>query len=568
MLLDAEQTQAASVVPSGRQTVVAGPGAGKTEVVAELVRHLVEDEDVYPEDVLVISFSRAAVSAIRGRMTASSDLGHLIAVRTVDSLAAHIVAEHGGEQVALRGYDATIQAATRMLMNAEEPLLPDVEHVIVDEAQDIVGLRADFVRALLDRGVDQECGFSVLGDPAQSLYAFSESEGAPTLIELLLSAPVEHVELRHHYRARRRAARRHLKAREAVLAATPVEQRVELLGLVSGLPDIGDVDGIARTVRGWEGTTAILTRTNAQALDIAGRLRTRGLEITVQRRADEDAIGPWLAAAVGTSLERQIDRPSFAEALAGLSAAPPVDDVWPLLRHVSGSKGRTLDIRALVTALATRRPPRALQVSVSSRVVVSTVHRAKGLEFDNVVLVDPEGWLRNVESISEEVRVLYVALSRARDRLATATHEADRAWRPDPRTGRWFKHGYQKWQTFGVELRGSDTRALGPVDHDLEDYVGRAVEWDINYARKPDYVAFAEGFPVAAVGPSLVGDLRVRLAGRQGEPSRWPALRGGYVEALETVVDPEWRSSRWPHGLWLSARVTGLIDLVWKEVTE
>ena len=105
--------------------------------------------------------------------------------------------------------------------------------------------------------------------------------------------------------------------------------RVALLGLVSDLPDIGGVEGIARTVRGWEGTTAVLTRTNAEALDIAGRLRSYGLEISVQRRADEDAIGPWLAATLGVSTEAQIDRPSFAEALARHSDAPPVDEVWP-----------------------------------------------------------------------------------------------------------------------------------------------------------------------------------------------------------------------------------------------
>ena len=44
--------------------------------------------------------------------------------------------------------------------------------------------------------------------------------------------------------------------------------------------------------------------------------------------------------------------------------------------------------------------------------VVSTIHRAKGLEFDRVLLTDPGD--RDASDPGEENRILYVALSRAR----------------------------------------------------------------------------------------------------------------------------------------------------------
>lgn len=562
--LDREQRQAATIGRDVRQTVVAGPGAGKTEVVAELVRHLVEDEQVYPEDLLVISFSRAAVHAIRRRMSTASEVGHLIDVRTLDSLAALIVADLAAEQQHLRGYDDTVRAAILAMRHSDGPALPDVEHVIVDEAQDVVGLRAEFVTTLLERGLRADCGYTVLGDPAQSLYNFSDHGESRPLIEILLSAPVEHVELRHHYRARRRAARRHVDVRALMAASGPLEQRLALLDVLADLPDLGGVEELARTVKGWNGTTTLLTRTNAQALDVAAALRNHGLEVNVQRSADEESIGAWLGRALGARPEPRIDRGTFATALEREVDAPAVDDVWPLLRHVSGSQGRTLDTRALVTVLASRRPPRALVAAPQSRWVVSTVHRAKGLEFDNVVLIDPEDWVASVDDVSEEVRVLYVALSRGRDRVALGSHETDRQWRLDKRTNRWFKHGHRRWQTFGVELRGSDTRGLGPVDYDLRPYIGQSVEWRLEDPEVAAYEALVDGRVVAVTHPRFTDDLRRRLAPGDNQPSRWPGLRGGHLEVLETLADPARRSSRWPHGLWLSARVTGLVDLDWR----
>lgn len=565
--LDAEQKQAALASPDGRQTVVAGPGAGKTEVVAELVRHLVEDEDVYPEDLLVISFSRAAVHAIRRRMTTASEVGHLVDVRTLDSLAALIVADLTGDETPRRGYDATVKAAIRAMQNADEPVLPNVEHVIVDEAQDVVGLRAAFVATLLGRGLNPECGYTVLGDPAQALYSFSEDGESQPLIEMMLSAPVEHVELRNHYRASGRAARRHVDLRPLMGAASPLEQRLALLEIVADLPDLGGAEGVARTLERWGGTTAVLTRTNAQALDVAGALRGLGVAVSVQRSSSEDSVGAWLGLALGARAEAQVDKEIFAAALGHSPDAPAADDVWPLLRHLSGSRGRTLDTRALAAALATRRPPRALVAPPQLPLVVSTVHRAKGLEFDNVVLIDPEDWLLNMDDASEELRVLYVALSRARDRIALGSHETDRQWRRDKRLDRWFKQGFRRWQTFGVELRGSDTRALGPVDRDLTPLVGRAVEWHLtDKDGHPTYEASIDGRVVAVTSCGFMGDLQRRLAPRDGQPSRWPTLHGGHLESLETLADPGRRSTHWPHGLWPSARITGLVELDWKEV--
>ena len=76
---------------------------------------------------------------------------------------------------------------------------------------------------------------------------------------------------------------------------------------------------------------------------------------------------------------------------------------------------------------------------MSDRVFVSTVHKAKGLEFDNVIVFDavdgkyPSAYGNKAVADSEEARKFYVAISRARRRLiVTYCHNSVSPW------GRWY----------------------------------------------------------------------------------------------------------------------------------
>lgn len=77
--------------------------------------------------------------------------------------------------------------------------------------------------------------------------------------------------------------------------------------------------------------------------------------------------------------------------------------------------------------------------SMQERIFVSTVHKAKGLEFDNVIVFDavdgkyPSAYATTETKIAEEARKFYVAISRARRRLIiTWCHHTV------TRYGRWF----------------------------------------------------------------------------------------------------------------------------------
>ena len=112
--LNHEQLAVVEAAVDARLLVVAGAGQGKTEVVASRIDYLVKSEDLSASrEVLVLSFSRAAVTAVRTRLH-DRDVP-AANVRTFDSFAGQLltrcrdrsggllrVAYSSGDPVALR----------------------------------------------------------------------------------------------------------------------------------------------------------------------------------------------------------------------------------------------------------------------------------------------------------------------------------------------------------------------------------------------------------------------------------------------------------------------------------
>lgn len=56
-----------SAIRMGRWLVLAGPGAGKTLVITERIRYLIEKQGVRPDQILVITFTKAAAREMQER---------------------------------------------------------------------------------------------------------------------------------------------------------------------------------------------------------------------------------------------------------------------------------------------------------------------------------------------------------------------------------------------------------------------------------------------------------------------------------------------------------------------
>ena len=66
------------------------------------------------------------------------------------------------------------------------------------------------------------------------------------------------------------------------------------------------------------------------------------------------------------------------------------------------------------------------------KILLSTVHKAKGLEFDNVIITEvvdgiyPNFYSKTESAKKEDYRVLYVALTRAKNRICITAHTIGR----------------------------------------------------------------------------------------------------------------------------------------------
>ncbi len=430
--LDTSQADVVEAPVSAKLVVTAGPGTGKTRTLLARADRLIEEEDLEPAfDLVVLSFSRAAVETVARRGFAETGLGRL-PVSTIDSIASRILFE-SGVRVEPGGFDSRIRQ-TIDAIEADPPGLADflsARHVLIDEAQDVVGIRARFVRRLLEYVCrDESAGFTVFGDAAQAIFDFQVSgeERAERLLDLGDDAAlgVERRELTTNHRMQnprlvRIAADFGGPLRVADREGPWAELRegiAEEIELESGWSvSDGAADEVRAVVdRPWQPQVAVLTRRNAEALRLAARLQAGGLDVAVRHRAQDRGGAPWLAPLFGGEEFADVPVPQGDDLPDLRSWFQPPAELPRALRDARVVQAGRVDLRRLAALLRAGACPEELVVRREAAVTVSTIHQAKGLEFDTAFVVGTESG-SEAEDSPEEARVLYVAATRARDEL-------------------------------------------------------------------------------------------------------------------------------------------------------
>ncbi|NAZ74023.1 AAA family ATPase [Kineococcus sp. T13] len=578
---DAEQAEAVEIEPVVRQIVIAGPGAGKTEVVAGLLQHLVDEEDVEPTDeLLVISFSRAAVNAVRQRTRRDGSRARLTTVRTLDSLASAILTAGDSGDLRRASFDERVRQATGALVHGDWEGLEGLRHVVVDEVQDVVGVRADFLTELL-RGLPEGCGFTLLGDPQQAIYDFQlrdlvDGTTSEEFVRRAEGLGARRVELRGQYRARTSETLEATGLGHRMRAAEDAERSLIVNDFVDRLPGIDSPEELALLLPRWEGRTVVLCATNGEALMVSRALRAEGVAVVQQRSAQEQSVDRWVADALGRRPLPSIAKSDLVEALEGGTVYP--DSAWRALRAAVGGRGREVDVMAVARRLAMGVAPIDLQATSTARVVVSTVHRAKGLEFENAVLVNPQSWsAEEGVGTGEAARTAFVAVSRGRERLALLTMPREWGLKLDKRYGvrRWYLgHGGRRR---GFEVVPSDIASAVPGGRDtgaVHELLSKGLAPGSRLSMRLDRRVSTLEWPVFEI---LHGDLVVgttndafaeafsRCVGKAATRD-WPELGEITVENVVTIAGDPYTGGngsvgRW--GLWLGLQAGGLVDLSW-----
>lgn len=173
----------------GNHLILAGPGSGKTRVIVHRIAYLVRVRRVLPERIIALAFNHSAAVELRRRLVALvGDDARGVTVLTYHAMALRLtgtslaVSDHRGGAV---DFGRLIQDAVDLLGGSSDALsdadelrdrlLQGYEYIFVDEYQDIDEQQYALVSALAGRRLsDPEAKLSIMavGDDDQNIYSF------------------------------------------------------------------------------------------------------------------------------------------------------------------------------------------------------------------------------------------------------------------------------------------------------------------------------------------------------------------------------------------------------------
>ncbi|MFJ1585950.1 UvrD-helicase domain-containing protein [Streptomyces sp. NPDC088197] len=618
--LTAEQQAVVNQPWDARVLVTAGAGTGKTYTLVRRLDVLMGREELEAAEILVLSFSRAAVRELTDRIARHATGARRVRAQTFDAWASGLLRRAFPDtDWSASTFDQRIAAATDAIeqgaVEVGEPGVP--AHVVIDEVQDLVGVRREMVETLLDR-FQENCGFTVVGDSAQGVYGFQvsdpEQRAAETdrfldWVRISFGEDLVELHLTRNFRARSESVRFALPfgadlqrlPRDQAEAAKEAERiHGDLRSLLMSASIFGSLDTefVQAALRDYPGVTAILCRDNGQALTLSGRLADVGVPHTLQRSAYDRSAPVWIAELLAATFAPTLNFERFSELSDGIAlpdGATP-DSLWRSARKVARGGRGTIDVPALHRALAEGRLPDELTVTGPSSLIISTVHRAKGLEFDRVLVVEPRV-LKEPRRVDKkrydydpvaEARLLYVALTRARDDLHVIDAPVTWQVRKDRRLDRWYLGGRSTWARNGMEILGDDVSHEQPpgaedVNEDCahlqmhlraDVFPGCPAELVLLHGipvaadQSPPYAVMAAGRRIGVVSERFRTDLcRLLYRGSQGRAENWPPLITGVrIDCVESVAGSGAASGRagiGDRGVWLAPRLNGLGRFQW-----
>lgn len=465
-----EQKQIINYNPKGHLLVEAGPGTGKTAVACQRVAGLIDKAGISPTEILIISFTRAAVIEIRNRIATfliNPPDADSVVIATIDSLTYRIRRGFSSSKVPSESYEESVLEFSKVLQenpNARE-FIQGWKHVIIDEAQDIFSPRAEAILDILDF-LDPSCGVTIFCDQAQAIYGFTKAgedvfEEVPTLVgdsedlgseeeensfkdegladghmdETLLSsknlvsvldeyasAPYEHLAL----------TKIHRTADRNLLNLLRKGRKLLLVDDHSGLAVHRDLTELitqsaSETIEGrtvdlleeMDPSSLVLFRNRAEVLEASEFARPNDHRLRLSGRPT--LIHPWIGVLFGDLGLEKIGMGNFQllwEARLSDLESISWEEAWELLVRHAGVTKDVVSLRTLAKVLSTRPPEDfCLPEYGFSGPILGTIHASKGREADVVYLSLQKGSKRADPKALEEAKVAYVGASRARNKL-------------------------------------------------------------------------------------------------------------------------------------------------------
>ncbi len=428
--LSSKQMEIISDKESRCIVVAAGPGSGKTRVLVHKLASLLLLEDVKHEQLLMLTFSRAAAVEFKERlMSLIGNAAHFVEIKTFHSYCFDLLGRIG----TLEDSDDVVQKAAQMIRNGEvEPNRISKTVLVVDEAQDMSENEYALIQALISQ--NEDIRVIAVGDDDQNIYEFRGSD-SKYLYDLSLMDGARLVEMTDNYRSSVNVvdfANYYSKKLSNRLKKTPIVSMSKEPGLVCVTRFTSDYlyEPIARDIKNRPriGSVGVLTQTNEEAVIMLALLRKYGVNAQMIQSVD------------GFNFGALAEVRYFLRKLETMVSTPVVsDEAWHTAKEMTYAKYKKSTSLVLLkrcidhfehtvrSKYLTDLKEFIYESSVEdfcdvdgADVVVSTIHKSKGREYDEVYMFVSGGFKLN----NEQLRRYYVGLTRARRNLFIYTSGA------------------------------------------------------------------------------------------------------------------------------------------------
>jgi len=181
-----EQKEIIKDTTSKAMMVLAGPGSGKTKVLVHKIASLILTEDIKPEQFMMLTFSKTAKWEFKTRLNELiGSLSYDVEIQTFHSYALKLIARDAKNDDTI--LDKAIEEATDSINNGDIKL-PYTTVLVLDEFQDINEKSFELVKAIYNAnnkdlkiiavGDDDQCIMSHIGADVRFIDAFEKEFGS------------------------------------------------------------------------------------------------------------------------------------------------------------------------------------------------------------------------------------------------------------------------------------------------------------------------------------------------------------------------------------------------------
>jgi len=404
--------------------VIAGPGSGKTRVLVHKLASLLLMEDVKHEQLLMITFSRAAATEFKKRLQdLIGNVASYIEIKTFHAYCFDLLGKVGS----IEKSKLIINKAVDKIRSKDiEPNRITKAVLVIDEAQDMDLNEFGLIKCLMEH--NEEMRVIAVGDDDQNIYEF-RGASSRYLEQFISEQKAKKVELIENYRSKANLVEFTNQFAESIslrLKEKPIVAHSNENGLVNiiNYSCTNLMKPVVQNILSTDlaGTTCVLTQTNSEAQEITGLLLNNDMPAKLIQTNDGFNLYDLL------EVRYFIEQLNFTEDKYLIS-----EDNWKGAKKKlwnSYKESQKIDIcinliKDFELSHLKKKYQSDFEVFVreskledfistkGEKIFVSTIHKSKGKEFDNVFLM-----LNNISLNNDEKRrALYVAMTRAKENL-------------------------------------------------------------------------------------------------------------------------------------------------------